>query len=184
MKNKIIKISIIAVVSVALLTAGIILLTQFTGLNGVKKNIQNSMQSVKTVTSTVTVTDSNVQVYGYDKKVELDSDNAVVIEAESTLNAFFELVRQPEKQSNQKIDRSKLFNLDLKGEYMKSAKYENGVYTAQILAEDATELFGNAIKPNEKADLTLVMENKRLISLTLSYIDNGRAVKLFINYAY
>ena len=185
MKNKVIKISIIALIAVAILTAGIILLTQFTGVNGLSKNIQKSMQSVKTVTSVVTVTEGETQVYGFDRKIEINGSNALITEAESVLNASFEFARQPETQKTEKIDRNKLFGLNLKGDYLKDANLKNNVFTAKITSENLSKVFGSAVTCDGEANLSIMVENKQLKSVTLSFISaDGKAVELLVTYTY
>lgn len=185
MKNKIIKISLIAIACIAVITAGIILITSLTGLNAVSKNISASMQSVKTVTSTVTVTDGEQAVYKLERKLELDGNEAFVIQAESVLNSSFELARQPETQTTKKVNRDKLFNIDIKSDGLKSAEYKNGTFTAKISAEEMAKLFGDSIKTNGDANLSFTIKNKQITTLTLTFSDvNGKAVELVVIYEY
>lgn len=184
MKNKKLLLSLIISVAVLVIATATTLLICFTGINACERNIKNSMQVVKSISSVVTVTDGETEVYAYERSVQIEGENTIVTVCESKLNSSFVLERQTPTQTSQKTDRQKLFGLNLKSKFLTNASFKNSKFSAKISAQNLCNVFAGASASNQ-AELTAVFESNRITKLTCSYLSTaGHTVTLTVTYTY
>lgn len=111
-------------------------------LNKHIKYIDKSMQQVKSIDTTLSVTDTEILVYQYIKEVDLMEDNSAVITTNNrTLGSSYELGNSIHTEKQENINRNDLFKMCLEKKYFSDYLIEDGVLTFDVSKENISKVF-------------------------------------------
>lgn len=157
------------------------------GVMKLSARITEDMQSVKTLVSDVTVTDSGVKVYGYTKSVTVNGANAEIqtVIGKLTPNSL-DYQETVDYAFAEGIDKNELFKLNVSG-YLADYKEENGVVTGLVRKNNVGKFFGSKdLIASTDAPVRMVFdESDNLTSLTLEFsLESGKILTLTATYTY
>ena len=136
-------------------------------LNKHIKYIDKSMQQVKSIDTTLSVTDTEILVYQYIKEVDLMEDNSAVITTNNrTLGSSYELGNSIHTEKQENINRNDLFKTCLEKKYFSDYLIEDGVLTFDVSKENISKVFNTEnFEITNDATFTFTFKNKQLVSM-------------------
>ena len=131
------------------------------------KYIDKSMQQVKSIDTTLSVTDTEILVYQYIKEVDLMEDNSAVITTNNrTLGSSYELGNSIHTEKQENIYRNDLFKMCLEKKYFSDYLIEDGVLTFDVSKENISKVFNTEnFEITNDATFTFTFKNKQLVSM-------------------
>lgn len=157
------------------------------GVMKLSARITEDMQSVKTLVSDVTVTDSGVKVYGYTKSVTVNGANAEIqtVVGKLTPNSL-DYQETVDYAFAEGIDKNELFKLNVSG-CLADYKEENGVVTGLVRKNNVGKFFGSKdlIASTDASVRMIFDETDNLTSLTVEFsLESGKLLTLTATYTY
>lgn len=157
------------------------------GVMELSARITEDMQSVKTLVSDVTVTDSGVKVYGYTKSVTVNGANAEIqtVVGKLTPNSL-DYQETVDYAFAEGIDKNELFKLNVSG-CLADYKEENGVVTGLVRKNNVGKFFGSKdlIASTDASVRMIFDETDNLTSLTVEFsLESGKLLTLTATYTY
>lgn len=157
------------------------------GVMKLSARITEDMQSVKTLVSDVTVTDSGVKVYGYTKSVTVNGANAEIqtVVGKLTPNSL-DYQETVDYAFAEGIDKNELFKLNVSG-CLADYKEENGVVTGLVRKNNVGKFFGSKdlIASTDASVRMIFDETDNLTSLTVEFsLESGKLLTLNATYTY
>lgn len=157
------------------------------GVMKLSARITEDMQSVKTLVSDVTVTDSGVKVYGYTKSVTVNGANAEIqtVVGKLTPNSL-DYQETVDYAFAEGIDKNELFKLNVSG-CLADYKEENGVVTGLVRKNNVGKFFGSKdlIASTDATVRMIFDETDNLTSLTVEFsLESGKLLTLTATYTY
>lgn len=157
------------------------------GVMKLSARITEDMQSVKTLVSDVTVTDSGVKVYGYTKSVTVNGVNAEIqtVVGKLTPNSL-DYQETVSFEFAEGVDKNELFKLNVSG-CLADYKEENGVVTGLVRKNNVGKFFGSKdlIASTDASVRMIFDETDNLTSLTVEFsLESGKLLTLTATYTY
>lgn len=153
---------------------------------GYSESMNNSMGSVKNLTSVLSVYDGEVLVYEYQRNMMIDGDNATIETTEKKLNTNFKLDSSTSTENKSNVDKSKLLPLSLTESSAQNLKLRSDGFSCEIPEEDlASVLKLGSYEIAQTASLDCVFSGDKLSSINCAFkLTDGKDVKLTYTYNY
>lgn len=183
----------IVVVVISIITV-IALIACFTACKETKiswTDVQNNMNNVKSMECKILMTDKNVNVMDYTKKVDIDGENASVTVIETKLGDDFLYQTDETSKNLENIDKSTLLPLNIDSAVLttltKSTSGGLDVYGGELEEVFVKQLMNSngELNINGTATLNIKCNGNNVQEITLDYVTKtGRVVSVSYTYVY
>lgn len=155
-------------------------------LNGFIGDMKSSMASVKSISANISMHDSNVLVYEYQRNMQINGSTASVESTEKTLSSSFKLDTNTSTSTINDIDTSTLLPIALSEWSVENVVVESDKFSCTIPVENfASVLKVGSYKISESATLSCTFEGEHLTNITCNFItDDGKTVAVTYDFAY
>lgn len=183
----------ILVVVISIITV-IALIACFTACKETKISwidVQNNMNNVKSMECKILMTDKNVSVMDYTKKVDIDGENASVTVIETKLGDDFLYQTDETSKNLENIDKTTLLPLNIDSAVLttlaKSTSNGLNVYGGELEEVFVKQLMNSngELNINGTATLNIKCNGNNVQEITLDYVTKtGRVVSVSYAYVY
>lgn len=151
-----------------------------------QKDILKSMEKVVSIDKNIKFFDSEVLVYEETEKYIIDGVKANVEKTILSLGNSFELESKSENSTIDNLDKSKLFNLVLKEEFLENIVYEKERLKFEVSNSNFEKVFNNSsMSISGNALVEFVYSDKMISEINISFTTiSNKSVVVNVKYGY